>query len=211
MSQEPQLALAQLDLEERINLITNSLSRPYFNKILRTMMTENRENAVILCDYIQSEQTELNIKDSTKEVKIKVLVWLSNHFRHTLSFKEMRKCDILEYLNTLRRPIVADQAQKWIGSYNGRQIILNKFFRWLYNPDESNPKNRITPPCMQGIRQLPRKQNTSYRPSDIWQPSEHAIFLSYCPSKRDRCYHAMAYDTSARPKEILKTTIYNFG
>ena len=54
-----------------------------------------------------------------------------------------------------------------------------------------------------GIRKLPRKEKTPYKPSDIWDAREHAIFLKYCPDKRDRCYHAMANDTSARPNEIL--------
>jgi hypothetical protein len=35
---------------------------------------------MIRCYYIMTEQTEINIKDSTKDSKIKVLVWLSNHF-----------------------------------------------------------------------------------------------------------------------------------
>ena len=63
----------------------------------------------------------------------------------------MTKHDILDFLNKLRKPAVEDPMSKWIGSYNGRQIILTKFFRWLYNPDESDHRNRITPSCMQGI------------------------------------------------------------
>ncbi len=37
----------------------------------------------------------------------------------------MSKEDILDYLNSLRKTITDDEAQKWIGSYNVRQIILN--------------------------------------------------------------------------------------
>jgi integrase len=196
-----------IELEGRIDTITNSLSRPYFNKILKKLVIKNGDNAAILCDYLDAEQSEFNIKDSTKEGKIKVLVWLSNFFGDEISFKEMKKRDILSYLNHLRKSGTDDTTQKWIGSYNGRQIILNKFFRWLYNPDEPDQRKRLTPACMQGIKRLPRKQTTSYKPSDIWEPTEHAIFLRYCPSKRDRCYHAMAIDTSARPHEILSLKI----
>lgn len=80
--------------------------------------------------------------------------------------------------------------------------MLSKFFKWLYYPDEDFRK-RLTPSCMQGIRKLPRKEKTSYKPSDIWEARERAIFLKYCPYKRDRCYHALARDMSARPHEIL--------
>jgi hypothetical protein len=116
----------------------------------------------------------------------------------------MTKQDIL---NNLRKPVSNDPTHKWIGSYNSRQIIFHKFFRWLYNPDEADPKKRMTPPCMVGIRKLPRQEKSPYKPSSLWDAREHAIFLKYCPSKRDRCYHAMANDMSARPHEILNLKI----
>lgn len=37
--------------------------------------------------------------------------------------------------------------------------------------------------------------------------TNHAIFLRYCPEKRDRCYHSVANDTSARPHELLSLRI----
>ena len=67
-------------LLSKINQITNSLSRPYFSKILKKLVINHEGNASIICEFITVEQTELNIKDSTMEGKIKVLVWLSNHF-----------------------------------------------------------------------------------------------------------------------------------
>jgi hypothetical protein len=66
------------------------------------------ENATIICDYIIEEQTQMNLKESTKEGKMKVLIWLSNYFQNTKSYKQMTKQDILEYLNSLRRPVSED-------------------------------------------------------------------------------------------------------
>jgi integrase len=114
----------------------------------------------------------------------------------------MTKQDILAYLNNLRKSSLEDPSNRWIGTYNGRQMILLKFFKWLYYPDDDYRK-RLTPSCMQGVRKLPRKEKKSYKPSDIWEAREHAVFLKYCPYKRDRCYHALANDMSARPHEIL--------
>ncbi len=60
---------------------------------------------------------------------------------------------------------------------------------------------------MKGIKQLPRKEKTPYSPSDLWEPREHGLFLKYCSSIRDRCYHALANDMSTRPHEILNLRI----
>ena len=207
------LALQEIHLEDvcmelvtKIESITQYNSKPYFRQALKRLAAVNMENASVVCDYILAEQAEINIKESTKEGKIKVLIWLSNYLANK-PFHQMTKQDILKYLNSLKSPLSEDPTHKWIGSYNGRQMILNKFFKWLYNPDEPNSKERVTPPCMQGVKKLPRQERSPYKPSSLWEAREHVIFLKYCPSKRDRCYHAMANDMSARPHEILNLKI----
>lgn len=193
-------------LETDIDLITKSLSRPYFRTILKKLLDVNPQNARLICDYILDEQTEINLKDSTKEGKIKVLVWLSN-FHSGKNFDEITKQDILQYLNNLRKPVNEDPTQRWIGSYNGRQAVFLKFFKWLHHRNEPDYRKRNIPECMRGIKKLNRKEKTPYKSSDIWNSKEHSIFLKYCPSKRDKCYHAMAIDMSARPSEILNIKI----
>jgi len=193
-------------LNVKIDQITLSASKPYFNKCLKLLAKTHPVNAQTICDYIIAEQTEINIKQSTAEGKIKVLVWLSN-FHLTKQFREMDKSDILEFLNSLRKSDIEDPTRKWIGTYNGRQMVLNKFFRWLYNPKEPEQNKRATPSCMLGVKKLPSKTKTPYKHTDMWYTKEHAIFLKYCPDKRDRCYHAMATDMSARSHEILNLRI----
>jgi hypothetical protein len=52
----------------------------------------NYENANIICDYIIAEQIKFNIKPTTKNGKIKVLVYLSNSCnKHEKSFKDITK------------------------------------------------------------------------------------------------------------------------
>ena len=84
----------QIELERKIDAITKLLSRPYFNTILKDVLKINFENASTICNYIYTEQIELNIKNSTKEGKIKILVWLSNYFQDQKSFKDITKFDI---------------------------------------------------------------------------------------------------------------------
>jgi integrase len=41
----------------------------------------------------------------------------------------------------------------------------------------------------------------------LWSKEDDLLFLKYCPSNRDKCYHVVARDTSCRPHEILKLRI----
>jgi hypothetical protein len=41
----------------------------------------------------------------------------------------------------------------------------------------------------------------------MWTSEDDLLFLKYCPSKRMKCFHMMARDTSCRPHELLKLRI----
>jgi hypothetical protein len=43
------------------------LQRPYIKKILRDLALSNPGNANLICDYIINEETQFNIKESTKD------------------------------------------------------------------------------------------------------------------------------------------------
>ena len=66
----------------------------------------------IICDYIVAEQNEINIKESTKETKIKKLVHLSKYFNHKKTFYEMTKEEVLDYFNSLRKHSSLDPTHK---------------------------------------------------------------------------------------------------
>jgi site-specific recombinase XerD len=198
-------SIIEEDLERKIDTIT-AYQKSYIKSIFTRMAHANPHNANILHDYIVAQKNEQNIKESTVEGIIKKLVWLSSYLNHK-SFSEMTKENILEYLNSIKKSPDLDPTHKSIGTYNGRQMVFSTFFRWLYNQDEPDCRKRITPPCMRGIRRLPRQEKSPYKPSDLWTNEENAVFLKYCPSMRDRCYHAMANDTSARSHELLNLRI----
>ena len=191
-----------IELEKKIDLVT-IYCKPFTNKILKDLSIKNFENANIICDYIIAEQIEFDIKPTTKIGKIKALVYLSHSCNDEKLFKEMTKQDILDHLNTFRKSLSNDPANRWIGTYNFRQMIFNKFFRWVYNPDEPDTTKREKPECMKGVKKLPRKQKSSYNSGNIWDQRDNVIFLKYCHLARDRCYHSMAMDTSCRPHELL--------
>jgi integrase/recombinase XerD len=94
-----------------------------------------------------------------------------------------------------------------------RRNILSKFFKWLYYPNvDSSKRSELSaqerkPECIMGIPQLKRKEVSCYKPSDLWTQEDDLLFLKWVTNKRDRCYHTMARDLSARPHEILNLKI----
>jgi hypothetical protein len=100
----------------------------------------------------------------------------------------MTRDDVLLYLNSLRKREDIDPLHSSIATYNLYLIVLSRFFKWLYYPDLS-PKQRPKPPCIQ-IQSLRRKEQSIYKPTDLWTQDDDLLFLKYCPSKRDRlsCY-----------------------
>jgi integrase len=193
------------ELKEFILLICKN-QKHYVQKMLDTLLEKDEENILIICDYITAEQNEINLKESTKEGKIKVLVDLLKF----LNYKNLRivnKNDILSFLNKYRKNEEIDPTHRWIGTWNNRHMILLKFFRWINDPYNPDLKNRKMPQCMSGVKRLTRKEISRYKPSDLWTIRECEVFLKHCPSKRDRAFLSMALDTSCRPHELLNLKI----
>jgi integrase/recombinase XerD len=72
----------------------------------------------------------------------------------------------------------------------------------MANPEMESSKRPI-PDVVKNISSFKRKEQSIYKPTDLWTEQDDALFLKYCPNKRDRCYHMVAHDSSCRPSEIL--------
>ena len=162
------------------------------------------ENAIKIAKYIISQKTEVNLSDNYRKSVVTCLITLSRYFTNK-SFSQLTRSDIINYLDSLRN-LLTDPAHKWIGTYNLRRQLFLKFFKWLYYPTEEATKRQI-PDVMCDIPLLKRKEQSIYKPDDLWSPEDDHIFLKYCPDKRIQCYHSIARDTSARPSEILKLRV----
>lgn len=95
---------------------------------------------------------------------------------------------------------------QWVGTYNLYRIYILRFFKWLYHPKVESDK-RTKPSVVDNIPRLKRKEQSIYKPSDLWSQEDDLLFLRYCPSKRIKCYHTMSRDTGCRPYELLKLRI----
>jgi hypothetical protein len=109
----------------------------------------------------------------------------------------------VRFLDSLRKPEESDLLHKSIGTYNIYRVLLIRFFKWLYYPDLEQ-KKRPKPSVIENIAQLKRREQSIYRPSDLWSIDDDLPFLKYCPSTREKCYHMISRDLSCRPNEIFK-------
>jgi integrase len=190
--------------DKKIALATEGLI-PFFERILRERTS--KENALIISEYITAAKRDINLSNGYRKANIQALVELSEfHSNKKKNFNKMTREDILLYLDSLRRPDESDPLHKWIGTYNLYTVLLIKFFKWLYYPNiESN--KRPKPQVVENISRLKRREQSIYKPTDLWTQEDDLLFLKYCHNKRDRCYHIISRDLSCRPHEILNIRI----
>ena len=178
----------------------------------RTILLKIRkqDNALTIANYILTMKNEINPSDNYRMSTIKVLAKLSNFFfilndenkhKHKL-FLEIIRQDLIQFLDSFRKSEPLDPLHKWIGTYNNYLKIITRFFKWLYYPNLAQ-KDRQKPEVITNLPSLKRKETSIYQPGDLWTQDDDQLFLKYCPSLREKCYHMISRDTACRPSEIL--------
>jgi integrase len=185
-------------LERKIEEICAGISSSY-SLHLRSV---GQINVKVIVDYIVAMKSEVNLSDHYRRDLIEVLSRFSK-YSNNKPFKDLTRGDVVAFLDTYRRTETQDPLHKWIGTYNIYRIHLLRFFKWIYYPD-LEPSRRPKPSVVENLPQLKRKEKSIYKPSDLWTQQDDLLFLKYCPSKRDKCYHAISRDLSCRPHEIVK-------
>jgi hypothetical protein len=165
----------------------------------------SKKNAVIIVDYIISMQTEIN---PSNDYKRNVIIFLCkfSESNNCKPFEQITRQEVIAFLDSFRKSEEADPLHKWIGTYNLYRIYFLRFFKWFYYSDTEQVK-RPKPGVVDNIPQLRRKEQSIYKPTDLWTQEDDLLFLKYCPSKRIKCYHAMSRDTGCRPHELLTLRI----
>lgn len=181
----------------QLQSVTEGL-KPEFYRLI-----ESSKDQQVICKYLKDIKNEISISLGYQKIIIKVLAYLSRSSKK--KFKEMGKDDIILFLNSYRKNETEDPLHSWVATYNLYLVIMGRFFKWLYHPDLS-PKERPKPSFID-IPRLNRKEQSIYKPTDMWTQEDDILFLKYCSSKRDKCYHAISRDSSCRPHELLKLKI----
>ncbi len=161
-------------------------------------------NRQIITNYLNALENEIRLSQGYKGLTANILVYASE-FSKNKNFKKMTKQDNLAFLDSYRRTENQDPIHSWIATRNLYLIVITRFFKWLFHPDLQT-QDRPKPSCVD-IAKLKRLEKSVYKPSDMWTQEDDLLFLKYCPSKRDRCYHAISRDSSCRPHELLKLRI----
>jgi integrase/recombinase XerD len=189
-------------LDQKIDMITAGLLASY-GKNLRLL--SNQENISTIIEYIQALKTETSLSDHYRKDNIELLTRFSK-FHNNKLFKDITRDEFIAFLDSFRKLEDVDPLHKWIGTYNQFRMYLGRFFKWLYNPNIEHIK-RPTPAVIENVPRQKRKEISIYQASDMWTQEDDLLFLKFCPSRREQCYHAISRDLSCRPHEILKLKI----
>lgn len=193
------------EVERKIESATEGLT-PQFSKSLHRI---SGADALKIACYIISLKTEINpsihYRGNIILCLTKLLRFVNDHYA-TKALNQINREEVLAFLDNFRKSESVDPMHKWIGTYNLQRAYLTKFFKWLYNPHVGNAV-RPTPPIVENIGHLKRREMSIYKPTDLWTEEDDRLFLKYCPSKRMKCYHTVSMDMSSRPHEILKLKI----
>jgi integrase/recombinase XerD len=187
---------------DKIEKLAEELSSGY----IRNLLYVTGDNAQTIVDYDTAMKAEASSYSPNYRRSIIAAICRLSKFHKNKPFKDMTRNDMIAFLDSLEESDEADPLHKWIGTYNLYNGYLFKFFKW-YLSSNIKKEHRPKPAIMDNIAKKRRKEISIYKPSDLWSPEDDLLFLKYCPSKREKCYHMVARDTSARPHEIMKLKI----
>jgi site-specific recombinase XerD len=198
-------------LNDKIKTAVVGLQRFVQNYFLEFPTERDKElvaDFIIMC--IQKE----NVAIATKKTYLNALIYLSRYFKGQKSFEAITSLDLSNYLISFQKNMEEDPDQGWISTHRSFGMTYLKFFKWLAYPGLTpQERKRLSrekyPPVLKGfVLQTKKGTKSPVTAKDIWDDKDVAIFLKYCTDNpRHRFYHALAYETSARPGELLQLKI----
>jgi hypothetical protein len=94
-----------------------------FSKKLRSI---GETNAASIAEYIAAMKSEVNLSNNYRRDIIDVLYRFSA-FNDNKPFRDLKRANMLTFLETFRRTETQDPMHKWIGTYNTFRIHLFRF------------------------------------------------------------------------------------
>ena len=100
----------------------------YYYVVSIKQETVTNDNANVVTDYLQAMQIETNSSKNYTRLNKSILTSLSQ-FHRDKPFSNMKRNDIVAFLNSFRKSDVEDPMHKWIGTYNIYLIGIIRFFK----------------------------------------------------------------------------------
>jgi hypothetical protein len=177
-------------LNEKIKTVCKDLLPSLQRLFLQFPTDEDKE---LVADYLLTCIHQENITLSTKKVYLLTLFYLSRHYNHKKSFKDILMNNnsnsnnaITDYLGSLHKDRALDPDQSWINTHNQRAMVILKFFKWIAYPQLSSQERKKLsrerlPPVLRSLTFMPKKGSKSpIKAKDIWADQDTAIFLKCC-------------------------------
>jgi hypothetical protein len=72
-------------------------------------------------------KNEINLSDGYRKLNIYVFYSVSKFFNNRKTYKEFTRDDVMQFLDSSRKPEESDPLHKWIGTYNIYRVLLIRF------------------------------------------------------------------------------------
>ncbi|MER5174290.1 MAG: site-specific integrase [Candidatus Nitrosocosmicus sp.] len=180
----------------------------------------NKENTELIYKFYEfmkfNSSSENHIINNLKSIKN-----FQNFFQSNMGLKEIKRQDIIKFLDSKIKSPEIDPEKKWITTWNHYLSHLKFFFRWLYNDyikttdDDVDYDNQsksiadwITPEFIQ-IKLKKTKRLSPYSQNEIWDKDELLTVIKYESSLRNKAALSLFWDLDARNHEITLLKLKN--
>lgn len=205
-------------INSKIKAVVTGLPKSISNLFLEFMGDHDKK---LVADFLDSSLKQENVSLNTKRIYLIALAYLARWAKKPLD--TIIANELYDYVNSFQQkkkdPTTnnnEDPDQSWISTQRTLCLPLLKFFKWLSYPELTTQQRKRLPrekwPDVLRRFELATKQTgspkTPVKDNDIWKEKDTAIFLKYCADNpRLRLYHSLAWETSARPSELLHLKI----
>jgi integrase/recombinase XerD len=178
----------------------------------------NKENAELIFKFYEFMKSNSSSENHIIN-NLKAIINFENFLHSEKSLIEIKRQDIIKFLDSKVKSPEIDPEKKWITTWNHYLTHLKSFFRWLYNEnnktnDDDNDihskpmQDWITPDFIQ-IKLKKTKRLSPYSHNEIWDKEELLTIIKYEPSKRNKAALALFWDLDARNHEVTLLKIKN--
>lgn len=174
----------------------------------------NETNAALIQEFYRylkfKGSSENNINNN-----LKTTIAFANFLGPDIRFFDLKKEDVIRFLETKEKTTSEDPEQARIGTWNHYLRRIKLFSRWLYNVrvrgksgDESSQADWETPDYVK-IRDKKTRRLSPYSETEIWDRDELITIIKYEAYKRNKAALALMWDLYARNHEIALLKIKN--